>query len=198
MVRAAIAGLLVGVLVTANPGRAQDIDPRRLAEVKAGFLLNFVRYTTWPAERLEGARGPLRVAVLGDDAVARALEAIASRAAAAAEGHRVTVERFDSLDSLAPDERDSTIDALLDVHMVYIGDPSDRSAMALIDSFVDRGVLVVGDGAGFAAAGGMIGLWRDGDRVVFDANPGAIRASGIVVSARVLKLARLIQTVGGA
>jgi hypothetical protein len=43
----------------------------------------------------------------------------------------------------------------------------------------------------------MIGLWRDGERVVFDANPRAIRAGGIAMSARVLKLARLVETVGG-
>ena len=198
MLRAAIATLLAGALVTATAGRAQDVDARQLAEVKAGFLLNFARYTTWPAERLGGADTPLRVAVVGDDGVAGALEAIAARAGATAAGHRVAVERFPSLEPLAPDDYDSAVEVLLDVHMVYIGDPSDRSAMELIERFAGRNVLVVGDGAGFAAAGGMIGLWRDGERVVFDANPGAIRASGVVVSARVLKLARLVETVGGA
>ena len=198
MLRAAIATLLAGVLVTATPGRAQDVDARQLAEVKAGFLLNFARDTTWPAERLGGADTPLRVAVIGDDAVAGALEAIVARAGAAAAGHRVTVERFASLESLASVEYDSAVAALLDVHMIYIGNSADRSAMELIERFAGRNVLVVGDGAGFAAAGGMIGLWRDGERVVFDANPAAIRASGVVVSARVLKLARLVETVGGA
>jgi hypothetical protein len=109
----------------------------------------------------------------------------------------VTVERFASLNLLASTERLATADRLITAHMVYFGDPSDRSPLALLQRLSEHAILVVGDGPGFAAAGGMIGLWRDGERVVFDANPGAIRATGIQVSARVLKLARLVETVGG-
>ena len=57
-------------------------------------------------------------------------------------------------------------------------------------------VLTVGDVPDFAAAGGMIGLRRQGRRMVFDANPEAIRAGGITVSARVLKLARIVTATG--
>jgi hypothetical protein len=52
-------------------------------------------------------------------------------------------------------------------------------------------VLTVSDVPGFAAGGGMLGLVRSGRTLAIEANPDAIRASGISVSAKVLKLARL-------
>ena len=186
--RRLLATLLAGALAVIVPARAQDLDARQLAEVKAGFVLNFIRYTTWPEESFDGPDAPLRVVVLGDAAVAETLQAIASRAGAVSSGRRVTVDRI----------LFSSVDELLSAHVVYIGDSSDHATMELLERLAGHDVLVVGDGREFAAAGGMIGIWRDGERLVFDANPEAIRATRIVVSARVLKLARLVETGGAA
>jgi hypothetical protein len=51
-------------------------------------------------------------------------------------------------------------------------------------------VLTVSDTDAFIANGGMLGLVRLDRRIVFEANPGAIRNAGLMVSAKVLKLAR--------
>ena len=53
-------------------------------------------------------------------------------------------------------------------------------------------MLTVGDAPGFARDGGMLGLVQQGSRIVFDANPTAIRVSGLQVSSKVLKLARIV------
>ena len=55
-------------------------------------------------------------------------------------------------------------------------------------------VLTVGDSTGFATAGGMLGLVRVDRHLAFEANPQEIRAAGLVVSAKVLKLARIRRT----
>jgi YfiR/HmsC-like len=39
----------------------------------------------------------------------------------------------------------------------------------------------------------MLGLVPRGQRIVFDANPRAIQASGLQVSAKVLKLAHIVE-----
>lgn len=194
MIAAALA-----TVVAAPPGRAQEVDPKRLAEVKAGFLLNFVRYTTWPEERLGAAGSPYRVVVIASPAVADQLEAIVRRSKATADDRGIEVTRIESVDRLSDDRRSEAIDSLLRSHAVFVGDAAaDRAAMTLLPRLAAAGVLTVGDGAGFASGGGMIGLWRDGTRVVFDVNAEVIRSSPLVVSARVLKLARLVETGGGA
>lgn len=59
-----------------------------------------------------------------------------------------------------------------------------------------RSTLTVGEGAGFAAAGGMAGLVVEGERIVIEINIDAVRHAGFKVSARLLRLARIIEQGG--
>ena len=52
-------------------------------------------------------------------------------------------------------------------------------------------MLTVGDGRDFAQRGGMLGIVRADARLAIEANPRAIEANGLLVSAKVLKLARI-------
>ena len=75
-------------------------------------------------------------------------------------------------------------------HLVYFhGASAELHPKALADLW-GQPVLTVSNSPGFTSAGGMIGLFRSGRNIVFDANPVAIRNSGLQVSAKVLKLAR--------
>jgi hypothetical protein len=55
-------------------------------------------------------------------------------------------------------------------------------------------VLVVSDEAHFASRGGMIGFFRDADRVRFEVNPAAAEAAGLRISSRLLGLAKVVST----
>ena len=61
-----------------------------------------------------------------------------------------------------------------------------------VATLAGHAVLTVGTEPGFTMLGGMIGLREEGRRIAFDANPSAIRQSRVVVSARVLQLARVL------
>jgi len=52
-------------------------------------------------------------------------------------------------------------------------------------------VLTVSDNEDFTSQGGMLGLLRSDSRILFQANTSAIRNAGLLVSAKVLKLARV-------
>lgn len=162
------------------------------AELKAAFLVNFARYTEWPAGRFEHAASPLVVAVIGDPEVAEELAEIAGRAGPIG-GHPLEVRSM----PLSPPEswrRSRMLEELREAHVVYLGPEAADGTRELLRDLAGVPVLTVGDVPGFAAAGGMIGLRRDRRRLVFDANPEAIKAGGIAVSARVLKLAQFVST----
>ncbi len=55
-------------------------------------------------------------------------------------------------------------------------------------------MLTVSDVPGFAQSGGMLGLVRRSGSIVFEANPVAIRNSRLMLSAKVLKLARITRS----
>jgi hypothetical protein len=186
---------VLAVAVSA-PVAAQEVDPQKLAEVKAGFILNFVRYTTWPVPVNEGGVTPCRVTVVGDHLLAEHLEAMVQRSGPV-DGRALEITPVRTLAAARPEERDTLTNVLMRSHVVYVTDSRLDDVLPLLPRLASAGVLTIGEGAGFAAAGGMIGLWRDGERVVFDANPDVIRESPIAVSARVLKLARLVTTGGG-
>jgi len=176
---------------------AQEIDPDKVAAVKAAFLFNFVRYTTWPEASFSDARSPYRISVVGSDRVTAHLERIA-RESGAIGGRPVTVARVGLPLELAPERDPDLVEELRGSHVVYVGDEERQRVGGFLLAVAGHDVLTVGDPVGFTASGGMIGLRRDGDRIVFDANPSAIRRSGISVSARVLKLARIVDVGGGA
>ena len=196
-----IAWLALALAIGSTPAAdAQGVDEERAAEVKAGFLVNFIRYTNWPQSSFSAPDSPIRVVVIGSELVAENLERISDRAGPIAGGRGIDITAMESLEEMSSAERDAIVDTLRHSHLVYVAEESERAserASDLLKSLVGHDVLTVGDGTSFAPAGGMIGLWRDGERIVFDANPEAIRKSRLAVSARVLKLAHIVETGGG-
>jgi hypothetical protein len=177
----------------APPAAAQE---RRLqaADVEAAYLVNFLRYTQWPAQRFASPDAPLVVTVVGPAEVAGRLRAVAA-AAGPIDGRAVEVHNLPSprgsLDTPLDSERDREAAQLLrHSHLVYFHDGAAPLHPRVLADLWGQPVLTVGNSRGFAARGGMLGLVRNGGNIVFEANPGAIRNSGLVVSAKVLKLAR--------
>ena len=74
-----LALLATAFAVGRSPLGAQSVDAERLTQVRAAFLLNFVRYTEWPAASFPSGDSPYFVVVLDDDGVAEALEQLARR-----------------------------------------------------------------------------------------------------------------------
>jgi hypothetical protein len=62
----------LALAVTSSRVTAQFDDE----QVKAAFVLNFLKFVTWPAE---GADATVDLVVIGDDALARVLEQAAAR-----------------------------------------------------------------------------------------------------------------------
>jgi hypothetical protein len=179
-----VAWLLLACLAQPNAARAQPLVEADPVEVRAAYLLNFLRFTQWPAGI--PVEQPLDVAVLGAEPLAAALRTLLRQPGAT--GSRTV--RVHPLRELASARARRV---LRDAEVVFVGssewpDPSD-----LLAQLRGRPVLTVGEGPEFARRGGMLGLVPQGSRIVFDANPAMIQASGLQLSAKVLKLARIVE-----
>lgn len=175
--RLAPSAHLLLVAGLAFPGRALAQAPanRPEYEVKSVYLFNFLLYTTWPASAL-GDGDPLVVCVLGDDPfgefLARAVEG------RRAQGHPI---RLAQVDRVVEADR---------CHAGFIAERNRIPAAVWLERLEGRPVLTVGEGEEFLRAGGMISLVRDEQIVRFDASPASLRAAGLDLSSRVLRLAR--------
>jgi len=186
---AAFAFVLCAGLCAPRDAIAADANDRQL-QVEAAFLVNFVRYTDWPPRRLGPPGAPYIVSVIGSGDDASDMAAVAA-AAGFIGGRRIEVRR------VAPaslSNRAAAAGVLQASHVVFVREDSGVRIATVRRRLGAAPGLTVGDSTGFAAAGGMLGLVRVQQHLAFEANPDEIRSAGLMVSAKVLKLARIRRT----
>lgn len=158
-------------LVPSGPRAADDEYA-----VKGAFLFHFAKFVTWPDSAF-GSDPELAICLLGDEAVRDHLSATLDGRVAGE--HPVRVRRLTDAGASAG------------CHMLF----STRGAGVAAGELATRagpGVLTVGEEPGFAAAGGMINFVESDSKIRFEVNPEAARAAGLVVSARLLRLAEVV------
>lgn len=194
-----LLGALLTMFVLAAPrAGAQDLDPERLAAVRAGILVNFVRYTTWPEGAFEEDKSPIVVTIVGETDVDEALSQAA--AGVVINGRSIQIEHARYPDppegQSAPTAEDleAFYRKLRESHAIYVGDSEKTRVDELLKQVDGRDVLTISAIDGFAEKGGMLGLTIRGRRVAFDANDEAIKETRLQVSSQVLKLARIVRT----
>jgi hypothetical protein len=154
------------------------------ATVKAAFVFNFLRFTQWPASRMQGRDAPMSMCVWNGDA--RLFESLKSLAGRSVDEHTVRVMEVERVDDLGQCNALFIPDAV----MRSLPTPVLRKAESL-------DVLTLGDADGFAVAGGMIGLVSDGTRIRFEINERSVKRSGLKLAAQLYQLGRLVNEGGG-
>ncbi|WP_321477986.1 YfiR family protein [uncultured Paludibaculum sp.] len=144
-------------------------------EVKAAFVMNFLRLVNW--EPVAGEQNPRILPVC---AFANSDFATAVRYAAKGKsvGSRLIVFK------VQPDPDPAQCRVLLVDSTQYYQAP------AVLKSHSHDPMLTIGNGAGFVEVGGMFELLVQDRRVQFNTNLAAVRSSKLDVSARLLNLAR--------
>jgi hypothetical protein len=156
--------------------------------VEAAFLVNFMRFTQWPVDRLPADDDPYIVVVVGSDDVADTVRSVAT-AAGAIQGHPIAVVDVDPRD--VERQQIKALDILRGSHLVFVQSNDADVRRQVFDTLDGSAVLTVGDTPDFAARGGMLGLVRSGSHLTLEANPDRMQMAGVQVSAKVLKLARI-------
>lgn len=143
--------------------------------MKAAFLLNFARFVDWPAA---ASSDTLRIGVVGHDPVAEAL----IRVGASRPGGAVQVRHGLS-----------ATDRLNRFHILFIGTAQQRQLTDVLANVDGQPVLTVSDINGFAEAGGVIGFVQRRNKIRFQINPTVATRAQLTLSAKLLRLAELVQ-----
>lgn len=160
--------------VGTGPARAQVATA---PELKAAFLVNFVRFTTWPADALP-ADAPLSMCVLGDSSVAAALEEFTREQRIG--GRAIVVRRLRDQD----DGRDC--------HLLYASDLRAEREARLVEDSRGTAVFTASDSGTFMRRGGIAAFHLAAGRMRFSVNPSAARRGRLQVSSRLLSLAVIV------
>jgi hypothetical protein len=174
---ACVAGAFAGAAFPAG-ARAGTAAVRLTApelDLKAAYLLGFLRYVHRAGATEAAAAEPYAIAVMGDADLARAL-------AAAVRGRHI-----DGRAIIVAAPRD--LDSLRTYDMVFLGLSLDARLGRALERLRGAPVLTVGESDDFVERGGMIGLFLDDRRMRFAINTGAANESGLHLSATLLSLA---------
>jgi hypothetical protein len=164
--------------------RAQEVDLMKAKQVKAAYLYNFAKFVRWPDDAFEDEEAPVVIGVLGNDPFGRVLDDTVKGKKV---GERlIQIRRFDW-----NVEEDRS--RLLDCHVLYISASEQDRVDDIHEAVDDHPMLLVGDAKDFAANGGMIGLTLEKGRIVFQINRVAVARAGLKISARLLKLAKIVK-----
>ena len=151
-------------------------------DVKAAFVLKFIKFVEWPASAFSSSESPIFLSVLGNDPTAASLASLDGKTVS---GRRVVVQKVPSLSAL---ER---------IHVLYVGASEKKELPAILAVVQQRPVLTIADLEGFTGRGGTIGFIRQDDRVGFEINEDAARKAGMKINVKLPYLGKRTRVLQG-
>ncbi len=161
----------------ATPGSAQVATSVEY-QVKAAFLLNFVKFIEWPTDAFQGDKAPITLCVFGHDPFGSALD------------NTLREKTVDNREVLA--RRMKEVPDLKSCQIVFVGVSDDKRLPEILDSLKGTSALVVGETESFAERGGSIQFFLDDNRLRFAVNVDAVKRERVNVSSKLLALARIV------
>ncbi|HVT01898.1 MAG TPA: YfiR family protein [Thermoanaerobaculia bacterium] len=169
-----VAAVLVATLRVAS---AEELPEY---QVKAEFIERFTRFIDWPAPAAGNRERPrFVIGIYGRSPFRTYLSDMAS--SHRIKGKPIEIRQLTSLDSLTGCD------------VVFISSSERKTLPKILPVVAERSVLTVGDTPGFAEEGVLINFFTDGDKVRFEINASAVEKSGLKMTSKLLKLARVVE-----
>lgn len=168
----------VGVFTTTS-SHAQT--QRDLAyRLQALYLLNFLEFTEWPDSVFADRQSPIVVGVLGTDPFAKVLEEVVQGETI---GDRpISVVRFESIDHAKR------------CHALFFCMSERESCSSHLSRVKGWPTLTVSEIDGFTYLGGCISFYVEKGKLRFEINMQALKESGVTMSSRLLRFARIVNS----
>jgi YfiR/HmsC-like len=147
-------------------------------DIKAAFLFNFTQFVEWPAPA--DAAEPFGICVVADPAFGQALDRTVHGESV---GHRPIVRSSPAVP-----------DAVRGCQMLFIGREESDHVDRWLAAIKGQPVLVVGESAAAWSRGVHINFVVENNHVKFDVNQEGAAQAGLVVSSKLLRVARTVMT----
>ena len=174
---AVLRALALGAFTAAAlaAGGARAADSLEQARVKAAFVLNFMKFTAWPAGPVTASKTIVLCATDGHPLAGQLHEL---------EGREVRDLQVRVVHRTADDSPPCDV--------IFVTRIDDATLNALRSEVAARPILTISDQTGFLEQGGMIEIKLVDGRTRFDINLLAARAAGLTLSSQLLQLAERV------
>lgn len=170
--------LLLALLLLASPAAAQA-EGLLQAKIKATYIFKLIPFVDWPSLEAAGPAEPIRVGIVGRDAVADCLGELHGHSV---RGRTLLVERYPA-----------SFSGPLACHILYICPGESQRLPQLLQMAAPASVLTVSDIPRFPSRGGMVGFADERGRVRIEINLRIARQSSLRISAKLLEVATVYQ-----
>lgn len=144
-------------------------------KVKAAFLLNFAKFTTWPEEFWPDDKADFQLSVVGSNPFGSALAGVEEKQIA---GKAIRLYISPSLSEEVGQSQ-----------LLFVCKSEEKELENVIGFTSEKPIVTVSDIEGFAAAGGIFELRSVNGRLSFIVNNSKAKEKGIRISSSLLKLA---------
>jgi len=144
-------------------------------QVKALFLLNFVKYVDWPA----GESGPITIGILGQDNFNDSLTNAAD--GKTVNGRAITIKHFSLGDSLSG------------CSILFISASENPQLSAILSKTVSMPILTVGESDSFLDNGGIINFMLKEGKIHLAINLKAAQRANLQISSKLLSVADVVR-----
>ena len=147
-------------------------------QIKALFLYNFLNFVDWPVDSSIYSSPTINVCIIGDDPFADALDDIRNETV---KGKKLAIRFYRPLDE--PEG----------CHLLFIPASEKNHAGHILRPVREANVLTVGDTDELVRQGAVIGFFIEQKKVRFAINMEAASRAGLKISAKLLKLAKIVK-----
>jgi hypothetical protein len=168
------AGVLLAVFPRAASPQEAKFDEY---QVKAAFIHNFVKFVEWPNAVPRGGAVPKAFCILGADPFGR-------------NAHVVLGGSSQRTEPLAT--RIGSLEEARDCRILFVTSSEKDRFADVVAAVAESPVLTIADSEGGARQGVMINFYLEEEMVRFEINVEAMRRAGLKASAKLLKLARIV------
>ena len=143
--------------------------------LRVAFVYNFAKYVEWPKPIYGGAQ--FELCLSGSDSVIEALQRLKGQSV---QQRKVTTRVLHFGDDYNG------------CQLLFVGRSEESRLKSLLANLKNMPMLTISNIPGFAKSGGMIELFREKKKLRFAINLDAAQNSGLSISSRLLKLARIV------
>jgi hypothetical protein len=147
-------------------------------QLKAAYLLNFIKFVEFPQESMGNSMGPIVIGVVGEDPFEPYLQqAVAGKTL---QGRNLVVRIYRSGDDLRA------------AQIIFISASEKKRIPQILSGLQGSGSVTVADIDGFLEQGGMVRFLSEGGQARFAINLNATSRENIKISSKLKAVARLI------
>ena len=169
--------LLLGLTVIAPPTAVPGERVLPEYHLQAAYIVNFIRFTTWPESVFTDKDKDIVLGILGEDRFGSVLDII--------DGENIKNRRLQVLRLGSGGDPHGC-------HILYISDSEHRHLRQILASLKGTSTMTVSDMDNFAEEGGMIQIKKIDNKVKIFINIAATREAGLQLRANLLSIATLI------